>query len=189
MTPYSIALDAAREFLYVADAGQNRVLKVNVTTGRSHTLVRFPRVPRVPALPTATVTDAVPTGVRYYGAELLVTFLTGAPFAEGQAVVRTVNPVTGEVGPFISGLTTATDVLHRVAPTGNQFFVTEYRSILQGGRPGRLIQYDSPQGRVIADQLIGPNGMAQDPATGDIFVAEFGGNAPAQGRITQVRLQ
>jgi hypothetical protein len=184
VTPYSIVLDAAREFLYAADAGQNRVLKVNVNTGRSQTLVRFPRVPRVPALPTATETDSVPTGVRFYGDELLVSFLTGAPFAEGEAVVRSVNPVTGEIRPFINGLTTATDILHRSTSAGNQFFVTEFRSTLQAGRPGRLIQFDSPEGRVIADQLMGPNGMVLDPTTGDLFVTEF-----VAGRITQVHVQ
>jgi hypothetical protein len=184
VTPFSIALDAAREFLYAADSGQNRVLKVNVNSGRTQTLVRFPRIPRVPALPGVTEIDAVPTGIRFYGDQLLVTFLTGAPFAEGEAVVRTVNPVTGEVRPFINGLTTATDVLHRSTAAADQFFVTEFRSILRPGEPGRLIQFDSPQGRVIADQLMGPNGIAQDPATGDIFVTEF-----LAGRITQVRLQ
>src|SRR5262249_20813596 len=71
VTPYSIALDTAREFLYAADAGQNRILKVNVNTGRTQTLVRFPRVQRVPPLPTDSETDPVPTGVRFYGDELL----------------------------------------------------------------------------------------------------------------------
>jgi hypothetical protein len=138
----------------------------------------------VPALPTATEVDAVPTGIRFYGDQLLVTFLTGAPFADGEAVVRSVNPVTGEIRPFINGLTTATDVILRSTSTGTQFFVTEFRTILQGGRPGQLIQYDSPEGKVIANQLSGPNGMAIDPVTADVFVAEY-----VAGRITQVHLQ
>ena len=178
-----MALDPARAFLYVADAGQNRIIKVNVTTGRWQTLVRLPRVPRVPPTPTLTETDAVPTSVRFYGDEMLVTYLTGAPFAEGEAVVRIVNPVTRGIRQFINGLTTATDVLVRERPGRSQFFALEARTQLGRG-PGRLIQYDTAEARVIADQLTGPTGMAQDPATGDIFVVEY-----SAGRITQVKLQ
>jgi hypothetical protein len=183
VTPYGMALDPARAFLYVADAGQNRIIKVNVTTGRWQTLVRLPRVPRVPPIPTQTETDAVPTSVRFYGDEMLVTYLTGAPFAEGEAVVRIVNPVTRGIRQFINGLTTATDVLVRERPGRSQFFALEARTQLGRG-PGRLIQYDTAEARVIADQLAGPTGMAQDPATGDIFVVEY-----SAGRITQVKLQ
>jgi hypothetical protein len=99
------------------------------------------------------------------------------------AVVRIVNPVTRQIQPFINGLTTLSDVLVRERPGRAQFFALEVRTPMGKG-PGRLIQFDSPEGRVIADQLSGPTGMAQDPATGDIFVAEF-----SSGRITQVRLQ
>ena len=185
VTPYGMTLDPARESLYAADAGQNRILKVNVNTGRWQTLVRFPRVPRVPSAGAETETDAVPTSARFYGDDLLVTFLTGVPFAEGEAVVRAVNPVTREIRPFINGLTTATDILYRETPAGRQFLVSEYRSNLVGvPRSGRVILFDSPQGRVIASGLAGPTGMVQDPATGDVFVTEFG-----LGNITQIKLQ
>lgn len=183
VTPYGMALDPAREFLYVADAGQNRIIKVSVTTGRWQTLVRIPRVPRIPPAGTQTETDAVPTSVRFYGDQILVTLLTGAPFAEGAAGVRIVNPATREIQQFINLLTTTTDVLYRDRPARAQFFVLEVRTPMGRG-PGRLIQYDSTLGRVIADQLAGPTGMAQDPVTGDIFVAEF-----SAGRISQVKLQ
>jgi hypothetical protein len=185
VTPYGMTLDPLRQFLYAADAGQNRVLKVDVNTGRSQTVVRFPRIPRVPAIPTATETDPVPTSARFYGNGLLVTFLSGAPFAQGSAAVRIVNPATGEIGQFINLLTTTTDLLYRDTATGSQFWVLEFRHVLVGApNTGRVLQFDSPLGRVIADQLQGPTGMAQDPATGDIFVAENGG-----GRITQIRLR
>jgi DNA-binding beta-propeller fold protein YncE len=185
VTPFGMALDRTRQFLYVADAGQNRVIGVDVNTGRSETLVRFPRIPRVLVIPTATETDPVPTSARFYGEGLLVTFLSGAPFAQGSAAVRIVNPATGDVGQFINLLTTSTDLLVRDSPTGAQFWVLEYRHNLVGAlNTGRVLQFDAPLGRVIADQLQGPTGMAQDPTTGDIFVAETGG-----GRITQIRLR
>jgi len=100
-------------------------------------------------------------------------------------MVRIVNPVTREIRPFINLLTTATDLVQRDTPAGPQFFVVEYRSSLAGApMSGRVIQFDSPVGRVIFDRLQGPTGMIQDPATGDLFVAEFEG-----GRITQIKPQ
>src|SRR5438552_2441663 len=101
VTPYGMALDPQRQFLYVADAGQNRIIRVDVNTGVWQTFLRFPRVPRVPALPTVTETDPVPTSVRFRDGQMLVTFLTGAPFAQGEAVVRSINPATRQIQPFI----------------------------------------------------------------------------------------
>lgn len=184
-TPYGMALDPAREFLYVADAGQNRLIKVDVASGRWQTLVRFPRLPRVPPAGTVTETDSVPSSARFRGDEVLVSFLTGAPFADGQATISTVNPQTRQIGPFITGLRTVTDFLYRDTPAGPQFFVCEFRSTLVGAPgSGRVIFYNSPQGRVVAEGLQGPTGLAQDPATGDVFVTEF-----LAGRITRIRLQ
>jgi hypothetical protein len=182
VTPYGMALDARKEFLYVADAGQNRITRINLNTGRWQTVVRFPRL----RLPGDTLTDPVPTSVRVYGDELLVAFLSGNPFVPDVAMVETVNPTTGEVRPFIVGLRTATDIIFRDRPSARaQFFVTELRSFLIGQMgTGRLIQYDTAGGKVIADQLAGPTGMVQDPVTGEIFVAEFGGN-----RISQIKPQ
>src|SRR5262245_17689468 len=63
---YGMTLDPDRKFLYVADAGQNRLVKVDADTGRWQTVVRFPRIPRVTPTATDTETDAVPTGARFY---------------------------------------------------------------------------------------------------------------------------
>ena len=133
-TPYVLALDNAKRFLYVADAGGNRIIKV-------------------------------------------VGFLTGEPFAEGVAAVRLVNTTSGEVQPFINGLRSVMDVYYRDASPRPRFFVVEFRSFLIGPpMTGRVIQSDTPQGKIIASELIGPTGMAQDAATGEIFVVEFGAN-------------
>ena len=71
-----------------------------------------------------------------------------------------------------------------VSAASEQFWVLECRSALRGApNTGRLLQFDSPAGRVIATGLQGPAGMVLDPATGDIFAAENAG-----GRITRVRL-
>lgn len=175
-TPYALALDNAKRFLYVADAGGNRIIKLDTSTGRWQTLVRFPRI-SLPAGSGPAQTDTVPTTVRMYGDDLLVGFLTGEPFAEGVAAVRLVNTTSGEVQPFINGLRSVTDVYYRDASPRSQFYVVEFRSFLIGPpMTGRVIQYDTPQGKIIASELIGPTGMVQDAATGEIFVVEFGAN-------------
>ena len=100
-------------------------------------------------------------------------------------MVRSVNITTRQIEPFINGLTTATDLLQRETPAGSQFFVSEFRSVLFGPPPtGRIVQFDSPVGKVIVDNLQGPTGMAQDPVTGEVFVTEF-----VAGRITRVTPQ
>jgi DNA-binding beta-propeller fold protein YncE len=181
VTPYGMTIDPQRQFLYVADAGQNRIIQVDVNNGVWQTFVRFPRVQRS----GAPETDPVPTSARFRGDQLLVTFLTGAPFTQGDAVVRSVNTTTRQTEPFINGLTTATDLLQRETSAGPQFFVSEFRSVLFGPPPtGRIVQFDSPEGKVIVDNLQGPTGMAQDPVTGEVFVTEF-----VAGRITRVTPQ
>lgn len=181
VTPYGMTLDAAKQFLYIADAGQNRVTRVDVNTGHWNTVLRFPRLDLSPTAQT----DPVPTSVHTFGDQLLVTFLSGAPFVQGSAGVRIVDPATKTVNPFIGLLTTSTDLLIRDNGSKLQFWVSEFRHFLVGvPNSGRILEYDSPQGKVIADGLQGPTGMAQDPVTGDIFVAENGG-----GRISRVRLQ
>src|SRR5262249_36735608 len=130
-------------------------------------------------------TDAVPTSARFYGGEVLVALLSGDPFGIASAGVEIVNPETREIRQLIPMLTTVTDILYRDTSAGPQFFVCEYRSSLVGmPNSGRVLQFDSAQGKVIADQLQGPTGLAQDPVSGDIFIAENRG-----GRITRIRLQ
>ncbi len=178
--PFGMVL--ADDTLYVADASMNSVVRVDINCGRTQTLVTFPQVPNplFPGLGPPFI-DAVPTSVRLHGDNLLVTFLTGFPFPANQARVQIVDRRTGANQPFITGLTSAIDVL----PVGNQFFVLEFSTNQLARAPGRLRRFDSPAGPsvVIADNLITPTNMAYDLETGDIFVTEFG-----PGRIVRVDL-
>ena len=56
-------------------------------------------------------TDAVPTGIRVHGGQLLVTLLTGFPFAENTSTIEEVDPETGAHILVLSQLTTGIDVL------------------------------------------------------------------------------
>lgn len=183
--PFSLDFDRRRENIaYVADSGLNKVYRVDVNTGRSRTVVSFPPIPNISFGPP--VVDVVPTAVRTYGDQLLVTFLTGFPFASGAASTVLLDPDTGRFTPFITGRTTLMDVAVRDRSPRAQFFVLEFSSALAAAvpGPGSLLQYDSETARPVATDLVTPVSMVVDPQTGEIFVTEA-----AAGRITKLAAQ
>ena len=173
--PYGLVFDERKQNLYVADASGESVVKVNVDTGRSQLVVRFPPIQRT--TPTGTVAaDNVPTGICRRGDDLLVGFLTGAPFPAGQATVKSVDARTGAVSTVISGLTALVDVVCGESPDGRaRVFTLEWtRDFAQQMVPsGRLMMFEGAAGRPLASELALPTGMAQDPVTGQIFVAQY----------------
>ncbi len=175
--PWGLALTADGKTLYVTDASVNSVSKVDTATGRWRRMARFPAVPNgTPVGPP--VTDAVPTSIRIYGEQVLVSFLTGFPFVPGNARVLAVNPEPGTTEPFIFGLTSATDVLWRELPTGaSEFYVLEFSANQSANPapPGRLLRFDRAGMQVIAAPLITPVSMAYDAATKELFVLELRG--------------
>jgi len=182
--PWGLALTLDGKTLYVADASVNSVAKVDTATGKWRRTTRFPAVPNgTPVGPP--MVDAVPTGIRIYGDQVLVSFLTGFPFVPGNARVLAVNPEPGTTEPFIFGLTSATDVLWRELPTGaSEFYVIEFSANQSANPapPGRLLRFDRAGMQVIAAPLITPVSMAYDAATKELFVLEL------RGQIVRVQL-
>jgi hypothetical protein len=181
---WGLALSADGRNLFVLDASMNSVARVDTATGRWRRLMRFPQVSN-PSPVGAPVIDPVPTSLRLYGEQILVSFLTGFPFVPGNARVLAVNPEGGSE-PFIFGLTSATDVLWRSRPNaGPQFFVLEFsqNQTAQPPAPGRLLRYDTPQPQVAAAGLITPVSMAYDEATQDLFILEL------RGQILRLHLE
>ena len=171
--PYGMAvLPSQPDILYIADAGQNSVIQVGQTTGRSKVITRFPPTPSpLPAGQGPPVIEAVPTSIRPFGDQLLVSHLTGVPFVPELSRVMIVDPKTGVAGPFITALSSAIDVLFRVRANGTwQFFTLEFSLGLTTGRPGRLRQYESPSGVTLSDALVTPSSMALDPANGNLYI-------------------
>lgn len=119
-----------------------------------------------------------PDNVRVDEDALLVSHLTGFPFGPGAAFVDRVDLSTSETTPFISGLTTAIDVLP-VEGSGNSevFYVLEFSTNLLGDPPGqgRLLRYDDPSGEptVVADCLVSPTSIARDPKTGALYITQI----------------
>jgi hypothetical protein len=174
--PWGMALSENGHNLYLTDASQNCLLRIDTTTGRWRRLARFAPLSN-PTSVGPPVIDAVPTNVRMYGDSVLVSFLSGFPFVPGNGRVLIVNPETGAAEPFISNLTSVTDVLWR--PRGGdraQFFVLEFSANQSANPapPGRLLRFDTA-GPQVAGTFITPVGMAFDEATNELFILELRG--------------
>ncbi|MBS1825215.1 MAG: ScyD/ScyE family protein [Acidobacteria bacterium] len=170
-------------FLYIADSGQNKLLRVDVTTGRTRTMATFPPIPNQGGF-GPPVSDVVPTNVRAYGDQLLMTYLSGFPFTPGASGAYLVNPATGEWQPFLTNHTSVMDVLVRESDDNPrpQFWVLEFSAnmLAQPGLPGRLVTYATQTPTVAQGGLVTPVSMVRD-SNGDIYVSEL-----ATGRIVKV---
>ena len=182
--PWGLALSVDGRSLYVTDASVNSLARVDTATGKWRRLVRFPPLPN----PTPTgppVLDSVPTSVRIYGDQVLVSFLSGFPFVPGNARVLAVNPDAGTTEPFIFDLTSVTDILWRPRNDGQYaFYVTEFsqNQSAMPAPPGRLLRYDSSGQHVVVPVLITPVSLAYDDATQDLFILEL------RGQIQRLKL-
>jgi len=182
--PWGLALSEDGRNLYLTDASQNCLLRIDTPTGRWRRIARFaPSQNPGPVGPP--VIDAVPTNVRVYGSQVLVSFLTGFPFVPGSARVLAVNAETGATEPFIFNLTSVTDVLWRSRPGARpQFFVLEFslNQSVNPAPPGRLLRFDSAEPQVAAAPLITPVNMVFDETTQDLFILEL------RGQILQLHI-
>jgi hypothetical protein len=168
-------MDIRGNSLYVADASQNLIYRVDLDSRDFEVLTRF--APKPNPLPFGPpFAEAVPTMARVFGKQLLVTYLTGFPFAPGLAEVRKVNLLNNSQTTFIGGLTSATDVLPVQGPHGeDQFYTLEISANLTQNQPGRLQFFSSPDAApvLVAGGLIGPIGMARDEQSNTIYIASI----------------
>src|SRR5262249_6161258 len=145
--------------------------------GRWVRMMLFPPQPN-PTPVGPPVVDAVPTSVRIFGGQLLVSFLTGFPFTPGNGRVLVVNPSDRSVNPFIGGLTSVTDVLYRDRPGQRaQFFALEFSTNQSANPapPGRLLRFDTPAAEVVASDLRAPVSLAWDESSKSLYVLELSG--------------
>ena len=175
--PYALLLDPNDlNTLYLLDAGQDTVVRLDTETGRYRVVAHLPRVP---APPPFGQTDPVPTSAIWYGDQLLVSELTGFPFTKGGSRAVLVNVRDGSVEPFISLVSNAMDVIH--IDRGDQrarFLILEFSGDLLApppGPPGRLLLYDQ-----LAPVTLMPTNaatsMVYDPESRDLFVSDLFGN-------------
>ena len=170
--PYGLEIISADPgHLYMVDAGLNSLVQIDTQTGKAHTLAHFANVPNLGSS-GPPVAEAVPDSVRAYGNQLLVTFLSGFPFTPGDSKVVLVDPATRNVAPFINFQSSIIDIVYRTRSIPqSQFFEVEYSANLSTGQPGRVLQFDSPAGTVLADGLNGPSSLALDTSAGTLYIA------------------
>ncbi len=165
--------------VYVSDGGMNNVWKADIHTSEIESLVTFPTI----ILPNGQRQEAVPTGIRLYGEQLLVALLRGGdsnPQGAGLAEIRSVDPQTGGDAPFFAGMTSAIDVLP-VQTKGNPdyFYVLQFGVFAPPNGPGlmpaRLLRFDAPITPPVSN-LVLPNfatSMTRDAATGDLYMTRL----------------
>jgi len=180
--PFGVVLTA--NTLYIADASQNMIRTVNLTNGAIGTFFTYP--PRPNPVMGPPFIEAVPSGLRLVGNQLLVPLLTGFPFLPQFAEIRSIDLSTGTDSQYIGGLTSAIDVLPLSVFCGfcHEVYTLEISTNLLMGAPGRLQRFDSPTTpTVIANNLISPTSMALQLPSRDIFITEI-----FTGRIIRVTL-
>lgn len=177
--PFQLA--GMRDMLYVTDGGHNLVWQVDLATRTFSPLVEFPPIPN-PLFPSlgGPVLQAVPTGIAADSDkdELLVTLFRGAPFPTGTSTVEKIDPETGKDTPFITGLTTAIDILPIKETHEIEFLVLELSNagpFFAG--PGEILGYDNPSRSPVsvANCLTTPTSMTLDSKNGRLYVSELGG--------------
>ena len=183
--PYGVV--GQGRFLYVVDAGFNLVRKVDVFSGDYETLASFAPTPN-PRLPVGPpVLENVPTSIRWDGHDLLVTLLSGGPFfLPGYSQVQQVDPRTGAIAPFITGLSSAIDVI----PLGSRcrddgFLTLEFDLTFPAPGPGRLQFFSAPDASpvILADCLTTSSSMVFDRKGDRVVIAEL-----ATGRLVTLEL-
>lgn len=185
--PFGVEIIA--NHLYVTDGGMNNVWKVGIESGEIEELIRFPDT----VLSLLRLKEAVPTGIRRYGNQLLVVLHRGGSdnfFRDIISEVRIVDPQTGADAPFIGGLTAAIDIL----PVPAGFRRPDYLHVLEfgvfappsgpGRKPTLLLRFDNPAGAPVSAIDLGnfATSMTRDPSSGDIYVTRI-----FTGAIVRVR--
>jgi hypothetical protein len=180
--PFALALQGNQ--LFLADASQNTITRIDITTGASTLVTTIPQIenPLTPMGPPRI--DPVPTGIRFVNGRLLVTTLTGFPFPAGRSIVLSIDPVTGQTETVLTGLTNGIDLIQAQRRDGSTEILTlEYSTNFLSNAPGRIQSFASFSSAptVVATTIATPTGFARDPLSGDIFVA-----SRASGQISLI---
>jgi hypothetical protein len=183
--PFGIA--AIDDDVYVPDASSNSLRSVDLETKTWRTLTNFAPLPNSRGFGPPVV-EAVPSSIRRYGADVLVTLLSGFPFPIGGSKIFYVNTTTRKAYAFISGLTSAIDVTPIRRNGITSILTLEFSADMLAQPqplPGRLKLFANRTATpsVIADCLITPTSMAKDVSNGSVYVTEI-----FTGRVMRVTL-
>lgn len=174
--PYALAkIPSDANHLYLSDAGLNTLVQVDLPSGRWHKMTSFPNQPNRGAI-GPPVSEAVPDSIQLFAGRLLVTLLTGFPFAAGNSKVMLVDPVSGAADVLLENLTSAIDIAWRTRFFGAvDYYVLEFSTDLLAVAPGRLRLINLGSTTVVADNLPGPSSMVLDNSAAKIYIATKAG--------------
>lgn len=185
--PYGLAAGPDGN-LWVADAGANDLLKLDLASGNIELVTVFAGVPSPFPNPNRGSTleaDPVPTGITFDQAgNIFVSLLPGAPFTAGSAKIVQVTP-DGQVSDYATGLTTLTDVT--AGPDGNLYAVQFGQFTQQGPAPdsGAIIRVKPGNAsEVLISGLSFPTSIDFNQA-GDAYVTINGVGAPGSGAVVR----
>jgi hypothetical protein len=169
--PFGVAVQG--QVLYVVDASQNVVRRVDANTGETTTLATIASVPNpTPVGPPAI--DPVPDSIHFRGNDLVVTTLTGFPFPAGSARVLNVSTSGGATSTLVSGLTSAIDSAPLGGGANDPLLVLEFSTNMLAGAAGRLrLVTAAGESTTLAEGLPTPTSMVVDPVTGEVFVTHI----------------
>ena len=179
--------------LYVAEAGANTLVQVDVVSQTAKVIAVFDGIPGPlpnPYRGGALESDPVPTGVTF-GADgrIYVSLLPGFPFLPGSAKVVVVDPVTGGVEDFATDLTMLTDL--RTGPDGELYAVRFGIFTDEGPIPNSGAVIRVGEGETSQDVITGlpfPTSVDFDIG-GNAFVTINGASVGEPGRGKVIRFE
>ena len=182
--PYDIVDAPEVNGWIVSDPGGNSLVSVDLEGNISdYVLFENFSIPEheVPIEPVPTGITRGPDGAIYVGV------LTGFPYPEGGATIWRVEDLNGdgdamddgEVEPYVTGLTTITDITF--GPDGTLYiaeFSTNTKDVFDGGDfsvnsvtyPGRVLEWKDGEITVIASSAVSPTGLLATDTT--LFISE-----------------
>jgi len=185
--PYGLAV-GPDEMLYIADAGANNLVKVDVETGKVTLVATFEGIPSPipnPARGGAKESDPVPTGIAFgEDGTIYVSMLPGFPFTPGSAKVVAVD-TEGNISDYATGLTMVTDL--RLGPDGALYAVQLGEFTKRGPTPntGTVVRIQDGRSVAVLEGLSFPTSIdfAED---GSAYLTLNGVGAPGSGELVTV---
>jgi hypothetical protein len=177
--PYGAWLDAGNNALYVIDASAETLIRVNTVTGRYLVLTRFQPDERAA---DPKFVDTVPTAICPVEDSFLVSFLSATRYPAGASSVRLWNPSDGtwsRLSPLIGDLTMTNDItcLRGGTARAPRLVTVELsRNFFSTEASGRVQVINGSQKQVLMQDVLLPTSAAQDPISGDLFVATLTGS-------------
>ena len=180
-------------FLYVAEAGANTLVRVDVVNRTAEVVAVFEGIPGPlpnPFRGGALQSDPVPTGVTFgVDGRIYVSFLPGFPFLPGSAKVVVVDPGSGQVEDYATDLTMLTDL--RSGPDGELYAVRFGIFTDEGPIPNSGAVIRVGEGETSQDVITGlpfPTSVDFD-VNGNAYVVINGASVGAPGRGAVIRFE